>query len=88
MLTQDQMMTSAEVGKVLGITAEMVRVLAKTGRIHPAITTESGLRLFAQSEVDRVAAERRARAQQKERAREGGRAVRARRPAARGAAGR
>jgi DNA-binding transcriptional MerR regulator len=70
------MMTSAEVGKVLGITAEMVRVLAKTGRLQPAITTGSGVRLFAQSEVERVAAERRER---------GRTDVRVKRPPARGA---
>ena len=53
----DDLMTPSDAARVLGLSADSVRVLSDSGRL-PAMRTISGRRLFRRSDVDRLAAER------------------------------
>jgi excisionase family DNA binding protein len=53
----DDLMTSGEAGRLLGLSADMVRWLEREGRL-PAQRTTSGVRLFRRADVARLAAER------------------------------
>ena len=53
----DDLMTPSDAARVLGLSADSVRVLSDSGRL-PALRTISGRRLFRRSDVDRLAAER------------------------------
>jgi excisionase family DNA binding protein len=53
----DDLMTPSDAARVLGLSADSVRVLSDSGRL-PAMRTVSGRRLFRRSDVDRLAAER------------------------------
>jgi excisionase family DNA binding protein len=50
-------MTPSEAGGVLGLSADMVRVLADQGRL-PTLRTVSGRRLFRQADVEQLRRER------------------------------
>lgn len=50
---------TGDAARLLGISSEMVRFLARAGRLHP-IRTESGVRIFDRDEVLRLKAEREA----------------------------
>lgn len=49
--------TTGEVGKILNLSADGVRYLERTGRLH-AIRTISGVRLFDPVDVERLRHER------------------------------
>jgi excisionase family DNA binding protein len=53
----DDLMTPSDAARILGLSADSVRVLSDSGRL-PALRTVSGRRLFRRSDVDRLAAER------------------------------
>jgi excisionase family DNA binding protein len=53
----DDLMTPSDAARVLGLSADSVRVLSDSGRL-PAMRTVSGRRLFRRADVDRLAADR------------------------------
>ena len=53
----NDLMTPSDAARVLGLSADSVRVLSDSGRL-PALRTISGRRLFRRGDVDRLAAER------------------------------
>lgn len=53
-------LTVTGAARILGVTPETVRAYDRRG-ILPALRTDTGIRLFLRSEVERVAAERAAR---------------------------
>ena len=53
----DTPLTSADAGRLLGVTPARVRQLAVTGRL-PHIRTANGIRLFQRADVERLARER------------------------------
>jgi excisionase family DNA binding protein len=53
----DDLMTPSDAARVLGLSADSVRVLGDTGRL-PALRTVSGRRLFRRGDVEHLAAER------------------------------
>jgi len=59
MNTQDpnDLMTPSDAARILGLSADSVRVLCDNGRL-PGMRTISGRRLFRRGDVDRLAAER------------------------------
>jgi excisionase family DNA binding protein len=57
----NDLMTPSDAARVLGLSADSVRVLGDSGRL-PALRTVSGRRLFRRADVEHLAAERAARA--------------------------
>ena len=55
--TSSKLLVTSEVGRILGISSEMVRYLERVGKIR-AHKTPGGMRIFEREEVDRVASER------------------------------
>jgi DNA-binding transcriptional MerR regulator len=55
--TETEYLTSADVGRRLGLTPASVRMLARTGKL-PHTRTASGTRLYNRNDVERYAAER------------------------------
>lgn len=53
----DDLMTTGEAARVLGLSADMVRWLERDGRL-PAQRTTNGIRLFRRGDVERLAADR------------------------------
>lgn len=53
----DDLMTTGEAGRLLGLSPDMVRWLEREGRL-PAQRTTNGLRLFRRADVEKLAAER------------------------------
>ncbi len=53
----DQLLTPAEAARLLGLSADMVRVLANQGRLA-TLRTVTGRRLFRRGEVERLATAR------------------------------
>lgn len=53
----DDLMTTEEAGRLLGLSPDMVRWLEREGRL-PAQRTTNGLRLFRRAAVEELAAER------------------------------
>ncbi len=53
----DDLMTVADAGKILGVSADMVRLLERNGQLR-ALRTTRGVRLFRRDDVERLAAER------------------------------
>jgi excisionase family DNA binding protein len=53
----NDLMTPSDAARILGLSADSVRVLSDSGRL-PAMRTVSGRRLFRRSDVDRLAAQR------------------------------
>ena len=56
--TPDDLMTSGDVAKRLGISNQHVHTLATTGRLPVAMQTPNRMRLFRRSDIERVAEER------------------------------
>lgn len=56
----DDLMTGVDAARILGLSVDMVRVLAKEGRL-PFMSTVRGIRLFRRADVEHLARERRAR---------------------------
>jgi excisionase family DNA binding protein len=50
----DDLMTAVDAGRILGISVDMVRILAKSGRIK-FMTTVGGIRLFRREDVEVLA---------------------------------
>jgi excisionase family DNA binding protein len=57
----EDLMTAMDAGRILGVSVDMVRVLARGGRL-PFLSTVRGVRLFRRADVDELA---RARAEAK-----------------------
>jgi excisionase family DNA binding protein len=53
----NDLLTPSDAARVLGLSADSVRVLSDTGRL-PSMRTVSGRRLFRRSDVDRLALQR------------------------------
>jgi excisionase family DNA binding protein len=53
----DDLLTPSDAARVLGLSADSVRVLSDNGRL-PSMRTVSGRRLFRRSDVDRLAIQR------------------------------
>lgn len=53
----NDLMTPSDAARILGLSADSVRVLSDSGRL-PGLRTVSGRRLFRRGDVDRLAAER------------------------------
>jgi len=53
----NDLMTPSDAARILGLSADSVRVLSDSGRL-PGMRTVSGRRLFRRGDVDRLAAER------------------------------
>jgi hypothetical protein len=53
----DDLMTAIDAGRILGISVDMVRVLARNGRL-PFMSTVSGVRLFRRADVEHLARKR------------------------------
>ena len=57
-MSQSQLLTSADAARLLGVSAEMVRVLARRGKLRGLLTFGGTQRLFALEEVQRLRLER------------------------------
>lgn len=53
----DDLMTAADAGRILGVSVDMVRLLARSGGL-PFMSTIGGVRLFRRADVDALARER------------------------------
>ena len=53
----NDLLTPSDAARVLGLSADPVRVLSDTGRL-PSMRTVSGRRLFRRADVDRLAVQR------------------------------
>jgi hypothetical protein len=53
-----QLLESAAVGRILGITGDGVRALVRRGRLRPAIVTSRGWGLHRRSDIERYLRER------------------------------
>lgn len=52
------LLLTGEVARICGVSPETVRLWSRSGRLVPSATTESGVRLFARDDVDRIQRER------------------------------
>lgn len=52
------LLTSSDAAKLLDLTPESIRNLARLGKLRPAVTTVGGQRLFSRTEIERVRLER------------------------------
>ena len=55
----DDLMTAADAARILGLSADMVRLLARKGRLIPAVQSVRGLRMFRRADIEALAEERR-----------------------------
>jgi len=55
----DDLMMAADAGRILRVSVDMVRLLARDGRL-PFTSTVGGVRLFRRADVERLALEREA----------------------------
>lgn len=55
----DDLMTSTDAARVLALSADMVRVLARNGKLPVAGRTIGGVRLFRRADVEQLAETRR-----------------------------
>ena len=53
-------LSTADASKVLGVTPAAVRLMVTSGRLKVTAETEGGIHLFRRSEVEKLAARRRA----------------------------
>jgi excisionase family DNA binding protein len=53
----DDLMTAVDAGRILGVSVDMVRLLARDGRL-PFLSTVRGVRLFRRADVELLAQER------------------------------
>lgn len=54
----DHLLTAADAARILNVVPATVRVMALSGRLPVAATTEGGIRLFRREDVERLARER------------------------------
>lgn len=54
----EDLMTAVDAARILDLSSDMVRLLAREGRPRAAVQTMRGVRLFRRAAVDRLAAER------------------------------
>jgi excisionase family DNA binding protein len=52
---RDQLLTTTAVAKILGLSADMVRRLARSGKLSAQFTTTSGVRCFRLRDVEKLA---------------------------------
>lgn len=57
MAAADDLMTASDAGRILGVSVDMVRLLARNGDL-PFMSTISGVRLFRRADVDALARRR------------------------------
>lgn len=57
----DELMTTGDVSKLLGLTSQYVQAMARRGKLPVAETTVGGIRLFRRRDIERIADERRRR---------------------------
>jgi DNA-binding transcriptional MerR regulator len=57
----DELLETAEAGRILSVTPAMVRLLARQGRLRPAVLTRRGQRLYRREDVEVLARARRKR---------------------------
>jgi hypothetical protein len=57
-ITGEELMTAVDAGRILGLSSDMVRVLAREGKLRAAVATTRGVRLFRRHDVEALAAER------------------------------
>jgi excisionase family DNA binding protein len=53
----DDLMTASDAGRILGVSVDMVRVLARNGELR-FMSTISGVRLFRRADVENLAKRR------------------------------
>jgi excisionase family DNA binding protein len=53
----NDLMTAMDAGRILGVSVDMVRLLARDGRL-PFMSTVGGIRLFRRKDVDALARSR------------------------------
>jgi DNA-binding transcriptional MerR regulator len=53
----DDLMTASDAGRILGVSVDMVRLLARGGEL-PFMSTISGVRLFRRADVEALARRR------------------------------
>lgn len=54
----DDLMTSSDAARILALSSDMVRLLARKGALPIAARTIRGVRLFRRADVERLARER------------------------------
>lgn len=57
MTSGDDLMTASDAGRILGVSVDMVRLLARGGTL-PFMSTISGVRLFRRADVEALARRR------------------------------
>jgi excisionase family DNA binding protein len=58
----ETLLSVAEAARLLGVTGQTVRLMARKGSLQVAARTEGGVRLFNRVDVERLAADRASRA--------------------------
>jgi DNA-binding transcriptional MerR regulator len=58
----DDLMTAGDAARILGLSADMVRVLARNGRLVAAVRSVSGVRMFRRADIEELAEMRRQKA--------------------------
>jgi len=58
MTKKDPLLSTLDASRILGLAPDTVRYLARTGKLVPDEETPGGQRLFRQSTVEKLAAER------------------------------
>jgi DNA-binding transcriptional MerR regulator len=58
----EDLMSAVDAARILGLSSDMVRLLARDGRLRAAVQTIRGVRLFRRVDVERLAVERAQRA--------------------------
>ena len=58
----DDLMTAGDAARILGLSPDMVRVLARNGRLVPAVQSVSGVRMFRRADIEKLAEVRRRKA--------------------------
>jgi DNA-binding transcriptional MerR regulator len=53
----DDLMTAADAGRILGLSVDMIRLIARDGKL-PFLSTISGVRLFRRKDVEALARQR------------------------------
>jgi hypothetical protein len=57
-MNDSELLSTADVASVLSLSSDMVRVLAREGRLRPAAQSVRGVRLFRRSDVEALRSER------------------------------
>lgn len=60
----ERLLSTSDAARILGVVPATVRAMTLSGRLQPATMTESGNRLFKRSDVEELAAQRAAKADQ------------------------